>query len=55
MEIKRFTKDLTRTNFVLGEDRPDFKSVHHNTYIPHNYRPDKENKELSMDLRSNLL
>jgi hypothetical protein len=52
MDLKRFTKDLTKTNFKLGEDQPDFKSVSQNTYVPHNYRPDKENKELSMDLRS---
>jgi hypothetical protein len=51
LEMKKFTKDLTRTNFVFGEDKPDFKSVNQNTFIPHKISKNNEMKELSQDLR----
>ena len=52
MQAKKHTKDLTRTNFILGEDNPDFKSVHQNTFVPHQYSKRNESKELADDLRS---
>jgi hypothetical protein len=54
LQAKKITKDLTRTNFVLGEDNPDFKSVHQNTFVPHQYSKREESKELAADLRSNF-
>jgi hypothetical protein len=52
MEVKRQTKDLTRTNFILGEDRPAYSSLNQTTYIPHKSTKQNEIKELSQDLRS---
>jgi hypothetical protein len=49
---QKVVKDLTKHNLVLGEHRNDFKSVHHETYIPHQLVKSNENKGLSQDLRS---
>lgn len=53
VDSKLYSKNLTRTNFILGDDRMPMKSVSHQTYVPH---PNKgfshANKELSSDLRS---
>lgn len=50
--LKWNTKNLTKTNFVLGQDQPELKSVSHQTYIPHlNTGYSQKNKELSQDLR----
>jgi hypothetical protein len=51
MDVKLQTKDLTRTNFILGEDRPDYTSLNQTTYIPHQHCQRNEIKELSQDLR----
>ena len=34
-EGKLHTKNLTATNFVLGDDTMPMKSVSHQTYVPH--------------------
>lgn len=52
LEVKKFSKDLTKTNFKFGEDKPDLRSVNQDTYIPHKISKNCENKELSKDLRS---
>ncbi len=52
--MKRQTKDLTRTNFIFGEDRPEYTSLNQTTYIPHKSSQMNEMKELSQDLRSNF-
>jgi hypothetical protein len=54
MQNKKFTKDTSKTNFILGEDRPDFKSVSQQTFIHHKYTKNNEINEISQDLRSNL-
>jgi hypothetical protein len=51
---QRTVKDLTKHNLVLGEHKNDFKSVHHETYIPHQLTKTDESKGLSQDLRSNF-
>lgn len=52
LDPNRYSKNLTRTNFVLGDDRMPIKSVSHQTYIPHlNQGYSQKNKELSADLR----
>jgi hypothetical protein len=49
---KLHTKNLTATNFVLGDDIMPIKSVSHQTYVPHlNQEFKQANKELSSDLR----
>ena len=55
LQAKKFTKDLTRTNFVLGEDNPDFKSVHQGTYVPHQATRSYVSQELAADLRSKII
>lgn len=45
-------KDSSKNNLILGEYRNDFKSVNHETYIPHPISKTAENKTLSQDLRS---
>jgi len=49
---KRETKDLTRTNFVLGDDRPVIKSVNEETFIKHPVQQNLMDKKLLNDLRS---
>jgi len=55
IENKRISKDLTRTNFVLGEDKPDLKSISQNTYVPHGVVQNEGTKERCNDLRSILI
>jgi hypothetical protein len=45
---------LTKTNFVLGEEKPDFKSVNQNTFTKHQLIANPVNKELVQDLRSKM-
>lgn len=46
------SKNLTKTNFILGEDQQEMKSVSHNSFVPYkNIGYNQENKELSKDLR----
>jgi len=49
---QRQVKDLTRTNFVLGDDRPTIKSVNEDTFIKHPIQPNLMDKKLLNDLRS---
>lgn len=52
VDSKLYSKNLTKTNFVLGDDRIPMKSVSHQTFIPHgNQGFAHQNKELSADLR----
>jgi hypothetical protein len=52
---KKYTKDISRTNFVLGEDRTDFRSVSQDVFVPHKYIKNNEMNEISQDLRSKIL
>lgn len=51
--MKLYTKNLRKTNFILGEDKPILKSVNQETYIKHPIKvKDNLNKsELINDLR----
>ena len=49
---QRQVKDLTRTNFVLGDDRPTMKSVNEEVFIRHPIQPNLLDKKLLNDLRS---
>ena len=49
---ERQVKDLTRTNFILGEDKPTIKSVNEETFIRHPVQPNQIDKKLLNDLRS---
>jgi hypothetical protein len=52
IDSKLYSKNLTRTNFILGDDRMPIKSVSHQTFVPHsNPGFSQQNKELSADLR----
>ena len=48
---QKYTKDLTRTNFVLGDDKPTIKSVNEEVYIRHPLKPNNLDKKLLNDLR----
>ena len=52
-DMKLYTKNLRKTNFILGEDKPILKSVNQETYIKHPIKvKDNLNKsELINDLR----
>ena len=44
--------DLVKTNFILGDDKPDFKSINSQTYQSHPYQFVPVHKNLIDDLRS---
>jgi hypothetical protein len=52
MDTKKISKNLTKTNFVLGEDRPDLKSISQCTYVPHGFIQNEGTKERCNDIRS---
>ena len=54
-DITRGTKDLTRTNFILGDDKPTIKSVNEDTFVRHPLQKKQIDKKLLNDLRSNHL
>ena len=50
-DFKIYSKNLTKTNFILGQDHPDMKSVSHQTYVPHKSNGfNQMNQDLSKDL-----
>ena len=49
---QRQVKDLTRTNFILGDDKPTTKSVNEEVFIKHPIQPNLMDKKLLNDLRS---
>ena len=49
---ERQVKDLTRTNFILGDDKPTTKSVNEEVFIRHPIQPNLMDKKLLNDLRS---
>lgn len=52
LDLKLYSKNLTKTNFILGDDHLPIKSVSHQTFVPHKYEGySQKNKELSSDLR----
>lgn len=52
LSVKYLTKDLTKTNFVLGSDRPGLQTSNNESYIKHEVKGvTQENKFLSNDLR----
>ena len=51
VDQKYYTKNLTRTNFILGNDAPKMKSVAMETYVKHPITSNPINKELANDLR----
>ena len=44
--------NLAKTNFILGDDKPDFKSINSQTYKSHPYQYVPVDKNLVNDLRS---
>ena len=52
VEQKLYSKNLTKTNFILGEDEPTLKSVNQETFVKHPISVNPINKELANDLRS---
>jgi hypothetical protein len=53
INANRFSKDITRTNFIFGEDNPDFKSINQENFVPHKAERSNVNKELAKELRRN--
>lgn len=51
VDQKLFTKNLTKTNFILGDEEPTLTSVNQDTYIRHPYIANPINKDLANDLR----
>ena len=51
VEQKYYTKNLTKTNFILGDAEPTLKSVNQETFIKHPIISNQANKELANDLR----
>lgn len=51
MDTKRYTKNLTKTNFILGDDAPTLTSVNQDTFVKLPYSVSNINKELAADLR----
>lgn len=52
VDSKLYSKNLTKTNFILGDNKMPLKSVSHQTYVHHpNQGFSQKNKELSEDLR----
>lgn len=50
--VKFFSKDLTRTNMILGTDNPDMKSSFTTAFVRHDIKPiSHANKDLANDLR----
>lgn len=52
--VKFYSKNLTKTNFILGDTNPTFKSVSQETFVPHQIEKSNINKDLAQDLRSKL-
>ena len=51
-ENDKTNPDLVKTNFILGDDKPDFKSINSQTYKSHPYQFVPVDKNLVNDLRS---
>ena len=51
-DTTRSTKDLTKTNFILGDDKPTIKSVNEDTFVRHPLQQNQVDKKLLNDLRS---
>ena len=51
-ENDKTNPDLVKTNFILGDDKPDFKSINSQTYKSHPYQFVPVDKNLINDLRS---
>ena len=51
-DTKMITKNLTKTNFVLGDDEPTIKSVNEEVYVKHPIQHNIMDKKLLNDLRS---
>ena len=51
-DTKPITKNLTKTNFVLGDDEPTIKSVNEEVYVRHPLQHNPMDKKLLNDLRS---
>ena len=51
-DTKMITKNLTKTNFVLGDDEPTIKSVNEEVYVKHPLQHNPMDKKLLNDLRS---
>ena len=52
IEQKLYSKNLTKTNFILGDDKPTLKSVNQETFVRHPVVAREVDKELAADLRS---
>ena len=51
-ENDKQSPDLVKTNFILGDDKPDFKTINAQTYKSHPYQFVPVDKNLINDLRS---
>ena len=49
---KLYTKNLTKTNFILGDDEPTLKSINEEVYVEHPIRSNPIDKKLLNDLRT---
>ena len=52
VDNKLYTKNLTKTNFTLGDAEPTLKSVNQETFVRHPLSINPLNKELIADLRN---
>ena len=52
VENEKNTKDLSKTNFVLGDDKPNLQSVSNQTYVEHPYQYKPVDKKYTNYLRS---
>ena len=51
-DTKIVTKNLSKTNFVLGDDEPTVKSVNEEVYVKHPFQYNPMDKKLLNDLRT---
>lgn len=52
-DLKLYSKNLTKTNFILGDDHMPNKSIFHETFVPHPVSSfNQANKDLSQDLHA---
>jgi riboflavin synthase alpha subunit len=47
MEHNNLNKMTTKTNFVFGEEKTDFKSLNQQNYVPHKYKAPTDVKEVA--------
>lgn len=54
-DVKRYTKDLKKHSFILGDERPNYCSINQEIFVGHKIDAEKTDKKaLADDLRSIL-